>query len=87
MTDLPPLPARPPDGHKGTFGTVCVIGGQAAAPRVMLGGPALSALGALRSGAGLAVLAVPAPFLNPAPTVAPGPTGLPPPASGAFVLG
>lgn len=73
---LPVLPARPHDGHKGTFGTVCVVGGQVAAPRVMVGGPALAALGALRSGAGLAVLAVPKPIIAAALTVAPGATGL-----------
>jgi NAD(P)H-hydrate epimerase len=73
---LPRLPQRPPDGHKGTFGTVCVLGGQAAPPRVMLGGPALAAMGALRAGAGLAVLAVPAPLMAAALTVAPSATGL-----------
>jgi ADP-dependent NAD(P)H-hydrate dehydratase len=75
-SDLPALPPRPPDGHKGTFGTVCVIGGQAASPRVMLGGPAFTALGALRVGCGLAVLAVPEPIMAEALTVAPEATGL-----------
>ncbi len=70
------LPHRPADGHKGTFGTVCVVGGRADPPRVMLGGPAFAALGALRSGAGLAVLAVPAPLLAGALAVAPQATGL-----------
>ncbi len=78
--DLPPLPPRPSEGHKGTFGTVCVIGGQVAASgasgRVMLGGPAFAALAALRAGAGLAVLAVPAPLMRAALTVAPTATGL-----------
>ncbi|MFB3137675.1 MAG: NAD(P)H-hydrate dehydratase [Phycisphaerales bacterium] len=74
--DLPPLPPRPGDGHKGTFGTVCVLGGQAAAPQVMLGGPALAAIAALRTGAGLAVLAVPQPLLHAALSVAPSATGL-----------
>ena len=72
----PQLPSRVTSGHKGTFGTVCVLGGQAAAPRVMIGGPAFSATGALRSGAGLAVLAVPAPIMDAALTIAPGATGL-----------
>ncbi len=76
MDDVPKLPKRPVDGHKGTFGTVCVIGGQAGGPRVMLGGPAFAALGALRAGAGLAVLAVPAPLLAESLTVAPSATGL-----------
>ncbi len=76
MDDAPKLPRRPTDGHKGTFGTVCVIGGQAGGPRVMVGGPALAALGALRAGAGLAVLAVPAPIMAAALTIAPSATGL-----------
>jgi len=73
---LPSLPPRPTDGHKGTFGTVCVLGGQGADPRVMLGGPAFAAVAALRSGAGLAVLAVPAPLMAAGLTVAPSATGL-----------
>jgi len=72
---LPKLPARPADGHKGTFGTVCVVGGLAA-PRVMIGGPALSALASLRGGAGLAVLTMPAPILPHGLTIAPSATGL-----------
>ncbi len=74
--DVPKLPPRPTHGHKGTFGTVCVIGGQAGGPRVMLGGPAFAALGALRAGAGLAVLAVPAPLMAESLAVAPSATGL-----------
>lgn len=42
------LPERPPDGHKGTFGTVTVIGGSPQFP----GAAALAARGALRGGAG-----------------------------------
>ena len=73
---LPSLPPRPSDGHKGTFGTVCVLGGQANAPHVMIGGPAFAATAALRAGAGLAVLAVPAPLMAAALTIAPSATGL-----------
>jgi NAD(P)H-hydrate epimerase len=77
MTDEhPSLPPRPADGHKGTFGTVCVLGGQAAGARVMVGGPAFAALGALRAGAGLAVLAVPRPIMPAALITAPSATGL-----------
>ena len=47
-----------------------------AGPRVMLGGPAFAALGALRSGAGLAVLAVPEPLMAASLAVAPSATGL-----------
>jgi NAD(P)H-hydrate epimerase len=75
-TDLPTLPRRPEAGHKGTFGTVCVVGGQADPPRVMLGGPAFAALGALRAGCGLAMLAVPAPIVNACLQIAPSATGL-----------
>lgn len=42
----------------------------------MVGGPAFAALGALRAGAGLAVLAVPAPLLAHALVIAPSATGL-----------
>lgn len=79
---LPSLPPRPADGHKGTFGTVCVLGGQVAAPRVMLGGPAFAAAGALRAGTGLAVLAVPEPLMAAALVVAPSATGLALPVDG-----
>jgi len=73
---LPRLPARDPRGHKGTFGTVVVIGGQAMAPRLMLGGPALSARAALRAGCGLVVLAMPEPLLVAALGVAAEATGV-----------
>lgn len=79
MSDLPTLPRRPSDGHKGTFGTVYVLGGQAAGNdggRVMIGGPAFSAQAALRIGAGLAVLAMPRPVLGAGLVVAPSATGL-----------
>jgi hydroxyethylthiazole kinase-like uncharacterized protein yjeF len=59
---LPQLPTRARDGHKGTFGTVLVVGGCAHAPRHMLGGAMLAARGALRAGAGRAIAAVPAPL-------------------------
>lgn len=52
---LPPLPGRPSDGHKGTFGRVLVAAGS----RGMSGAAVLAALGALRSGSGLVTLAVP----------------------------
>lgn len=82
----PALPARDPGGHKGTFGNVCVIGGQAKPPRVMIGGPALSATAALRTGAGLAVLAVPAPIMDAALGIAPEATGLALPVDAEHVL-
>jgi NAD(P)H-hydrate epimerase len=75
-SSLPKLPPRPVDGHKGTFGTVCVLGGRADDQRVMVGGPALAAIGALRAGCGLAVLAVPTPIMAAALVIAPTATGL-----------
>jgi ADP-dependent NAD(P)H-hydrate dehydratase / NAD(P)H-hydrate epimerase len=49
------LPARPLDGHKGTFGTVLALAGS----RRYCGAPRLAAMGCARSGAGLVKLAVP----------------------------
>ena len=49
------LPDRPVDGHKGTFGKILLLCGS----RGYTGAAALSAMGALRSGAGLVYLAVP----------------------------
>lgn len=53
MTDKPALPNRPADAHKGTFGTVVVVGGSP----TMIGAPAFAAGAALRSGCGLARIA------------------------------
>lgn len=74
-TALPPLPARTPAGHKGTFGTVCIIGGSCAGPTRMVGAPALSALAALRSGCGLAKIFAPAPICADILTIVPSSTG------------
>ncbi|MEM8834970.1 MAG: NAD(P)H-hydrate dehydratase [Planctomycetota bacterium] len=74
---IPPLPERPSDGHKGTFGTVGVVGGFCAADQpTMLGGPCLSAIGALRAGAGLCRLALPESLLAHGLTIAPSATGV-----------
>ena len=84
--ELPSLPPRDPSGHKGTFGTVSVIGGCAGDPR-MIGAPALVARGALRAGAGLARLVMPAPVLDAGLVIEPSATGraLPTDASGRVV--
>jgi NAD(P)H-hydrate epimerase len=74
---LPPLPRRDPKGHKGTFGTVVVIGGCAGLERHMVGAPALTATAALRAGAGLARLVMPAPVLDAGITICPSATGVP----------
>ncbi len=53
---VPALPPRGRNAHKGTFGTVLVVGGSPG----MIGAPALTALSALRGGAGLVMMALPA---------------------------
>lgn len=49
------LPPRPDDGHKGTFGRVLIVAGSPG----MSGAACLAGTAALRSGAGLAMVAVP----------------------------
>ena len=56
-TDLPRLPRRRRDSSKRDYGRVVVIGGSAG----MAGAPALAAMAALRSGAGLVEMLVPEP--------------------------
>ncbi len=60
----PPLPARDPAGHKGTFGTTLIIGGCGEPGATMIGAPALAARAALRAGCGLARILAPAPIVN-----------------------
>jgi len=55
LHELPRLPKRREDAHKGEFGHVLVVGGS----RVFIGAPCLAAMGALRSGAGLVTVACP----------------------------
>ena len=54
-TDLPAIPERPENAHKGTFGRAVIIAGS----RTMTGAACLATDAALKSGAGLATLAVP----------------------------
>lgn len=72
VTDIPKPPARPADGHKGTFGTVIVIGGS----DTMIGAPALCARAALRSGVGLVKVACPPTILQHVLTIEPSATGI-----------
>src|SRR5262245_7094698 len=60
MADLPRLPPRSPDAHKGDFGRALLIGGS----RGMAGAISLAGRACLRSGAGLVKLAVPACILD-----------------------
>jgi ADP-dependent NAD(P)H-hydrate dehydratase len=59
VKSLPPSPARPENANKGTFGRVLIVAGS----RGMSGAACLSGLGALRGGAGLVTVAVPAGIL------------------------
>ena len=78
------LPVREPRGHKGTFGSVGVIGGSVG-DRMMVGGPAFTAEAALRSGCGLAIVGAPEPILPSILELVPEATGfaLPVTANGA----
>jgi NAD(P)H-hydrate epimerase len=68
----PPLPPRPEDGHKGTFGRVLIVGGSAD----MIGAPVLAGTAALRMGAGLVQIAVPRGILAHCLTITPELVGL-----------
>lgn len=72
ITTLPDAPGRPVEAHKGTFGTVVVVGGS----ERMIGAPALCAAAALRSGVGLVKVAVPASILQAVIAIEPGATGI-----------
>ncbi|MCC6428478.1 MAG: NAD(P)H-hydrate dehydratase [Phycisphaerales bacterium] len=77
-SDPPTIPPRDPAGHKGTFGTVSVVGGCASdlpGTLRMIGAPVLAARGALRAGAGLVRLVMPAPILNAGIAMLPSVTG------------
>jgi hydroxyethylthiazole kinase-like uncharacterized protein yjeF len=62
---------RPAGANKGNFGHVLVVGGSYSAAGVRSGAPAMAALAALRSGAGLVTAAVPAAVLAMVAAVAP----------------
>lgn len=55
VSDIPQLPSRAMDSHKGSYGRAVIIGGSVG----MSGATALAGLGALRGGAGLVYLACP----------------------------
>ena len=53
--EVPQMPARPVDGHKGTFGRALIVAGS----RGMSGAACLAGVSALRAGAGLVSVACP----------------------------
>jgi ADP-dependent NAD(P)H-hydrate dehydratase len=57
ITNLPRLPLRPRESHKGTFGRVLIVAGSVG----LSGAAILAGMGALRGGAGLVQIASPAP--------------------------
>src|SRR5690606_35331826 len=67
ITTLPDPPSRGDDSHKGTYGRVLIVAGS----RGMAGAASLTGLGALRGGAGLVYLAVPAGIANAVSAVEP----------------
>lgn len=76
---LPSLPKRDAAGHKGTFGTVVVIGGSIGRTNepplpLMLGAPVLAGRAALRSGVGLCKIVLPEPLAAAALTMLPSAT-------------
>src|SRR5215218_3599325 len=72
IIEPPPLPPRPIEGHKGTFGRVLVVGGNDG----MIGAPVLAGTAALRMGSGLVQIAVPRSILPYALSITPELIGL-----------
>ena len=71
----PPLIPRDPTGHKGTFGTVAVIGGCGSVRTPMIGAPTLAARAAFRAGCGLVRLIMPDTILRDGLILSPSATG------------
>src|SRR5437660_11544215 len=69
---LPTLPPRPIEGHKGMFGRILVVGGNDG----MIGAPVLAGTAALRMGSGLVQIAVPRAILPYALSITPELIGL-----------
>lgn len=72
ITNVPALPDRPVEGHKGMFGRVLIVGGN----DQMIGAPVLAGTSALRMGAGLVQIAVPRTVLANAISITPELIGL-----------
>jgi NAD(P)H-hydrate epimerase len=60
LAEIPKLPPRPADGHKGMFGRLLIVGGSDG----MLGAPSFAGQSALRTGSGLVQIAVPKSILQ-----------------------
>jgi len=73
ITEIPKLPERAEDAHKGLFGKLLIAGGC----RGMVGAPALAAMAAFRSGAGLVRMALPRSVQLSAAIIAPCATSVP----------
>jgi ADP-dependent NAD(P)H-hydrate dehydratase len=73
VIELPNLPPRPADGHKGSFGRLLILGGCEG----MIGAPAFTGLAALRGGCGLAYIATAQSILPTVLSVAPELVGIP----------
>ncbi len=87
ISQVPPLPTRAEDAHKGDVGRIAIIGGRLDDDAVMLGAPALAANAALRSGAGLVQIIARKETLPAIIGLAPCATGRPLPAAGDLSLG
>lgn len=74
ITQVPPLPTRADDAHKGEVGRILIIGGRLDAV-AMIGAPALAANAALRAGAGLVEVLAPQHALGPIISLVPCATG------------
>jgi ADP-dependent NAD(P)H-hydrate dehydratase len=72
VTNLPQLPPRPDQGHKGLFGRVLIVGGS----HEMIGAPVLAGTAALRMGSGLVQIALPKAVLANAISITPELVGL-----------
>ncbi len=75
------VPERPDDSNKGTFGRVAIIGGSI----LYSGAPVLSALGSMRSGAGLTYVLVPEEVHTVAVANSPEVISIPLPSCGGFL--
>jgi len=80
------LPPRPDDAHKGDVGRVMIIGGCCNEEIAMVGAPALTANAAMRAGAGLVQVMVPAEIRTAIVTLVPVATARSLPSTAADVL-